>query len=230
MRTLVMLALACAAGCDQLASSGTIAETETTTDEAAAATVTSRPPASRVRWMTAHDGVSLSSVGVVALVPDDGPAVDVIHARLTLTAQAGTLAGDASTAALEGFGRTTLHPVAVNGTVTTLPLALVDPNASQVVDLFFALPRPPASSLVFAWTVTTQRGPLALRALLALDGDAATEKLSLAGSRWWFSAAPAWSTFRHRDGVITVRPPTGAAVEKLSYERDDGPPNPCDQW
>ncbi|HUJ60386.1 MAG TPA: hypothetical protein VLX92_17915 [Kofleriaceae bacterium] len=217
MRTLCLLAVVCTAGCDQLSNVGSIGSSA------------EQPETTGIHWATPHDGVELSAPGKVSLVPDRGAAIDVLHVRVALTSRAGTVSGDASTAALVIPGYATAHPIAVNAPIATLPVALIDPSTPTTLDLFFPLPADRAGPGVFAWSVSTPHGVVAVRAALPLD--LAAPASSLAGQRWWFAPTYGWTTFRHQDGVITVQPPRSATISGAVESDDDRAiPNPCDEW
>jgi len=230
MRTFFALMIVCATGCDQLPTAGASRD-----DDSAATTGSSTPEIQppRVRWTTPHEGAVLSSAERVMLVPEHGSAIEVLHVRVGLSSQLGRLSGDASLASLEILGRPTAHPIAMNATTPTLPLALVDPESPQTLDLFFGLPTDWVGMWgVFAWSVSTVDGPIPLRALLQIDG-ASAGKPALAGRDWWFASSYPWPTYRHQDGIITVQPPTTATLlqpQPKLREDDDRIPNPCDQW
>jgi hypothetical protein len=225
MRPLFLLAMTCTAGCDQLVGPGTTSSES----EPAASSVATHPAPPRVRWTTSHDGVSLSSAGTVSLMPDEGPALDVLHVRVGLSPGASTISADASAAALAIPGRPAIHPVAVDAGVSTLPIAIMDPGSTQNLDLFFPLRGATGPAVAFLWTITASGEPLALRASLQLDGDAPADRPSLAGRHWWFAPGYAWPRFRHQDGVITARPPTDATVKGLRDDREADRAEPSNQ-
>ncbi|HTR50353.1 MAG TPA: hypothetical protein VMJ10_06565 [Kofleriaceae bacterium] len=222
MRFLFLLAIACTSGCEQLSTPGS--EREAT---AGLTRSTETIPAPPVRWTTSHEGIELSTAGMVSLVPDRGGSFEVMHVRVALSPRVGTFSADASAAQLDLPGLPALHPIAANAKLSTLPIASIEAGDVETLDLFFRLPTDRVGqTAVFSWFASTSRASIVLRALVPVAGDVA-DKPKLAGDRWWFTSAYDWSTFRHEDGVITPQPPTTAYVPQFD---DDAIPNPCDEW
>jgi hypothetical protein len=164
-------------------------------------------------WLTAHDDIALTSLGVVRLDTDEGASLDAFHVQVTLSPHA-RVAGDLTTAVLALPGRTALPAIAANADAT-VPALIVEPGRNETVELYF--PVPTGASAVFTWKLTTPHGPVTLRARLRPDAAAAQGDTELGEARhWWFSHVYAWPAFRHSDGVITSRPPKSAVVRRVA--------------
>jgi hypothetical protein len=172
--------------------------------------------------------VAVGSVGYVRLVPDVGDPVDALHVRTVISGLDRVVTGDGTVAQLTTPGGI-VRPIAVNANAPGSPIVIAERGAREIVDLYFPPVGGPGTTLAFAWTVSTPRGPYAIHADVqpGMDGGWGPA-LSLGGAKhWWFAATYDWSAYRHDDGVITTQPPHSAKVRT-----DDREPREveCNDW
>jgi hypothetical protein len=208
------LALTAAVGCEPAANFGALTGTE------------NAPPSSTVE-VTDADGIATGSVGYVTLVPDMDQAIGALHVRVAIGGQARAVTADGANARLETpVG--SVRPIAINASSATLPIVVAEPGGREIVDFYFASPE--SGTLRFAWTASTVRGPLAIRAAVQPGVDAGQgPRLTLGAAKgWWFAPTYAWATYRHEDGIVTTHPPTAATV----HGADDKEPVTagCNEW
>ena len=171
--------------------------------------------------------------GVIQLVPDGGPPVEVVHVRVTIAATGDVpTTAHVSTATIAMPGAPTAWPIAANGSLRELPIVVVEPGDREPVDLYFPVAASASDDAryTFAWTLHTPTGPLALRESPALGVVDAAAPLG-SGRYWWFSTTYAWPTARHEDGIITPKPPIWAEVRPTIAVLDDEPVSKeCEDW
>lgn len=183
--------------------------------------VTSSRPASPLAY-------ELTSAGSVWLDVAHGSPIRVDHVRIELDATDATTA-DATQATLTARSSDATAPLAVESDLETLPVVMLDAGQHAAIDLYF--PATDAANHAFAWTIASDGRSIAVRGDVAPRADVSLA----AGKQWWFSPAYAWPEFRHQDGVITTKPPTGAkvrrAVDESAVSSDSIPTErECDEW
>lgn len=163
--------------------------------------------------------VDVASFGLVELTPDGTPAMSTLHVRLVIANASDRTpwAFDATTAMLE-LGPWHERATFANSDRATLPVVILDRGQTALVDLYFALPPPPADLSHFgvAWQLSTGQGVRTERTRFVVDemvppAIAVTHRTGW-GEHWWFDPAHEWSTFYHHDGRITPRPPTRVLI------------------
>ena len=224
----LIVVMTLAAGCEQLSGLGLSGGGAQGSDDAVP------PSIEQVHWTTPHDGVELVAAGAVTLVPDDDDPIEALHLRVVVAPRELRTTAQLTTAQLEPTGHGAIRAFAANASLASLPSVIAEPGSRHVIDLYFprlVVAGESLSRVVFAWQVATANGPRDLRATVDASARAA-EGLALGTSpRWWFDPAYRWPELRHRDGVITPRPPRSAAIRRAA-PRDDARDvtTECDEW
>ena len=197
--------------------------------------------------MNAGTGLELASYGVAELTTDDGVAISTLHVRAVIVNTTRDLpwALDASQARLEAEPGA-VAPAFVNSDVATLPIAILDPGEQRTIDFYFPLPpdltdRGGPMAFAVTWPVNTPAHVLRHAGFERTAAVAQPERRLVAagwGQRWWFDPTYPWSTYHHRPGIATPRPPRYVVVtraprwEELAVVGDEERRGmtECEQW
>jgi len=214
LRLLTCATFASLVGCDQISGLG----------------MDSESPGSRATTVEApsEGRVAVGSVGYVRLVPDRGEPVEALHVRTVISGLDRVVSADATVAQLTTPGGI-VRPFAVNADSPSSPIVVAERGAREIVDLYFPPVGGVGAKLAFVWTVSTPRGPYAIRADVLPGMDSGWgPAVSVGGAKnWWFATTHDWSTYRHEDGVITTQPPHSAKVRTEDREPRE---IECNDW
>lgn|SRR5689334_1158122 len=179
--------------------------------------------------------MTVASAGIFEVAPDEGPALILLHVRLTL-ANDGTRTPwrfDPPATRIDLGRDGVTRPVLVNADVATLPIILIDPGARVTVDLFAVVParvlaRPDGIDRVTVRTriatpderrvlIASYARPAPTFAWVALaTTDAATVGTA---PHWWASPHYPWQTVRRADGPLHALVPSSAVVHRRNTRR-----------
>jgi hypothetical protein len=170
-------------------------------------------------------GLQLSSLGIAELRTDGGAVVATLHVRAVIanTTRDRPWVLDASKARIAAIPGPPVAPAFVNSDVTTLPIAILEPGERRTIDLYFPLSAELATlggptSFALVWPINTP-ARVVQSAWFERDGAIALSASDVSraagwGHHWWFDPTYPWSTYFHRPGTATPRPPAYVIVTK----------------